>query len=995
MSYQRQLREKGEKIALGGVLYTIDSVEGLGGSSIVYKASYSDGLNTEHSHQVYIKELFPWHPKGCVYREKNGWIVGINDGAELVEFSKKRFRQGNQINLELLKEMPSQVSGNINSFEAYGTYYSVLSLHGGEMLDTLIERRGDSFTLREIAQIMKRIITALECFHKKHLLHLDISPDNIMIMDKQVLLIDYNSVWNAGDSGSDNFLSFSFSEKEGYTAPEISLRDFSQIGYFTDIYSLCAVMFRMVTGSSLTENDIYGNGIIKRFSDGIPLLDREPKSAEIKTCQIITKGLHVVCRKRYQNLDELEKDIDELIDRIDKMGISKAALWESSSAQLKKAEVPQSFLPRQLELEGKGCIDVQALKEELENGGKILLRGTAGLGKTGLLLRLWKESVKAYRPKLPVYCYVSLKDYQSFGEKNYYIRKSILKNLSLNRKKDSYGEALLELEKLMDGNPGVKSEKKGNKAQKVAIVLLLDGLSDAGENKENLIRELEELGKKTSVGMIITDRTNAAREYGLESFLPAELLPLGADIVQEELVSKGIELPENEKLRWLLRNPMMLELYEEILCSENGGRDYSSDIKSITDVDGLVGIYLKKLCLAQLRTEPGNRAIQLCHRYIFDHLLPDIAKEMSRKKRPFLYFKEMYEVINRSYRVLTGKTFGKAFPEYLGKTRLMLAEIRSDDEWFDFAVNEQIAGKLGLVKIRNNNGYELVHDSFLEYLTAVYDKNRKQYMSKRWRYIAIRFIMLAAAAAVITTAAAGFYVNNGNSTTPVMELTAGKNVYTEEEKLIIKRALATLQFNLGVLSNQMSIQNAVLNEAFSSEVLNGDPDSVEDFLNYIENRRNAAEAIPISTLKAEVLDELIVINPEIDIDCLKELCEKPIDMELTLNNAFDRLETVVGNQDSPFNTAERRMEVFNAYRDYLNAYVKYTFFQLDYLLLNMNNDNGYEVLTGNQYSEMFKDYFTTVTIGEQDINEVKIAMDFAYEELNVARDNMIAMGFDV
>ena len=340
MSYQRQLRENGEYISLGGVSYRIDGVEGLGGSSIVYKASYSDGLNTEHSHQVYIKELFPWHPKGYVYREKDGSIVGINDGSDLMKYSKQKFRQGNQINLKLLTEMPSQVSGNINSFEAYGTYYSVLSLHGGENLESLLERKGDSLTLLEAAVIMKRIISALECFHKKSLLHLDISPDNILLMENQVLLIDYNSVWNMKDN---NVQDYAFSEKAGYTAPEISLRNFSEIGFTADIYSICAVFFKMVTGCRLTENDIYGNGIIKKLSEGIPILTREVKSAEFKTCQIITKGLHIISRKRYQNLDELKKDIDELINRINKKGISKAALWESSDMLFRKQNFSETF----------------------------------------------------------------------------------------------------------------------------------------------------------------------------------------------------------------------------------------------------------------------------------------------------------------------------------------------------------------------------------------------------------------------------------------------------------------------------------------------------------------------------------------------------------------------------------------------------------------------------------------------------------------------------
>lgn len=993
MSYQRQLRKKGEQITLGGVIYTIDCLEGLGGSSIVYKASYTDGLNTEHSHQVYIKELFPWHPKGSVYRKADGSIAGKEDGAELIEFSKKRFRQGNQINLELLKEMPSQVSGNINSFEAYGTYYSVLSLHGGETLDSLLERRGDNISLREIAVIMNGIITALECFHKKHLLHLDISPDNIMIMENQVLLIDYNSVWNICEGSSENMQSFSFSEKEGYTAPEISLRDFSHIGYFTDIYSLCAVMFKMITGSSLTENDIYGNGIIKRFSEGIPLLEGEPKSAGIKTFQIIIKGLHVVSRKRYQNLSELREDIDELIDRIDKRGISKAALWESSSSMLKKQNLPKPFLPRQLILEGNRLIDLEELKNELENRGKILLKGAAGMGKTCVLQKLWSENAQKYHPKLPVYCYVSLREHQDSEDENCHIRKSLLKNLSLNKKKDIYGEALLELEKLMEDSKE-EGESKRDSRKKANIVLLLDGLSDAGEHKESLIREIEELGKKSSVGIIVTDRTNDVTEYGFSAFEVAELLPLEEETVKQELISKGIELTENTKLWGLLRNPMMLALYKDILCSEDGNKVYASDIKSIKGVNDLVGIYLQKMCLSQLRIESGNRSLQLCHKYIFNHLLPQIAKEMSRKKRSSLSFEEMYEVVQKNYRTLKGQPFGQAFPEYLGKTRLMLSEIRTYDEWFDFAVNEQLAGKLGLVEKNSVNSYSLVHDSFLRYLTSVYDKNRKTYMSKRWKYIGTRLAAGAAVIALASVVAVSAFIKNSGQPAEVSN-TEGSDSYSDDEELTIKRAIATLQFNLGVLSNQILQQRNVLADALTSDILNGDEKSVETFLEYVENRRAAAEAMPISTLKPEVLDQLIVINPEIDINCLSELCEKPVDMELIMNDSLDQLKYIMSDPKSPYTTAEEKTNIIEAYKEYLNAYTKYTFYQLDYLLLNMDKEDGYAVLTGNQYSEIFRDYFTTIQIGQQDIEEVKIAMGFALQELNEATANMRTYGFDI
>lgn len=983
MSYQRQLRENGEYISLGGVSYRIDGVEGLGGSSIVYKASYSDGLNTEHSHQVYIKELFPWHPKGYVYREKDGSIVGINDGSDLMKYSKQKFRQGNQINLKLLTEMPSQVSGNINSFEAYGTYYSVLSLHGGENLESLLERKGDSLTLLEAAVIMKRIISALECFHKKSLLHLDISPDNILLMENQVLLIDYNSVWNMKDN---NVQDYAFSEKAGYTAPEISLRNFSEIGFPADIYSICAVFFKMVTGCRLTENDIYGNGIIKKLSEGIPILTREAKSAEFKTCQIITKGLHIISRKRYQNLDELKKDIDELINRINKKGISKAALWESSNMLFRKQNFSETFLPRKIMTKDNYVIGLQELNSIIENGGKVLLKGAGGLGKTFILHKLWGEGVKTYHPKALVFCYVSLKEYNDYSDKTGYIRRSLLKNLSFNFKTQSGTAAFYELEKLIDG------KETGVQTGKATVVLLLDGLSEAGNRKENLIREIEEIGKKQSVGILVTDRTKDVTEYALSSFKVAELLPLEEETVIEELKRKNLEIPENEKLRELLKNPMMLELYKEILSAENDSKEFFPKVQSVKDVDGLVCVYLNKMYSAQLKVDPGNRSMQLCLKYIFYHLLPDIAKEMNRKKRPCLTLEEMYEVVNKNYKKLHSKNFGKAFPEYLGKTRLMLSEIHNSDEWFDFSVNEQLAGKLGLIVRNANDGYELVHGSFLDCLVSFSEKNKKTYISKQRKTAGTKAVLCIVAGSIIIAVAGGILVNMyGTGGSVPFE----KSMYGDEYETNVKRALLTLQYNMGILSSQVTAQRNVLEEASSDSMLNSYPDENVKFSQLIDQTYSNMESLPISTLKADVLEELIVQNPDLEIEYLKELCQMPNEMKITMENGLSRLEYIYCDIDSPYKTAETRDEVVEVYRHYLDCYAKYCFYKLDYFLLNMAPDDISSFLNDSQYSDMFRDYFTTVKIGEQNIDEVEVAMNYALRDLEDAEAGMLEKGFKI
>ena len=45
MQDNRQIRECGSTLVLGGVTYRLEELEGVGGSTIVYRASYPDALS--------------------------------------------------------------------------------------------------------------------------------------------------------------------------------------------------------------------------------------------------------------------------------------------------------------------------------------------------------------------------------------------------------------------------------------------------------------------------------------------------------------------------------------------------------------------------------------------------------------------------------------------------------------------------------------------------------------------------------------------------------------------------------------------------------------------------------------------------------------------------------------------------------------------------------------------------------------------------------------
>ena len=288
----RQFLNSGYNLLLGGISYTIEGVEGCGNNSVVYLAAYEDGLNAGSWHKVLIKELFPYHPKDMIWRNLDGKIVHADECDALWEEQRKGFYRGNQVNLELLGENPESTSGNLNSFEAYGTYYSVLTLHGGHTLADIMEITG-GLSLEQIGSLMVKILEALDGFHRNGYLHLDISPDNILVTGERVLLIDYNSVWPLKSEET----SLCYSVKAGYTAPEVRLREKQAIGTAADIYSVCAVYFHMLTRRRPEPADTFGRGVFRALPKTLDVFVDVPGSAIYQTVKIAVRGFPG-CRSR-------------------------------------------------------------------------------------------------------------------------------------------------------------------------------------------------------------------------------------------------------------------------------------------------------------------------------------------------------------------------------------------------------------------------------------------------------------------------------------------------------------------------------------------------------------------------------------------------------------------------------------------------------------------------------------------------------------------------
>lgn len=704
MYTERTVREAGERIWLENKEYEIVGQEGAGGSCVVYRAFYRDRLIEEQKHWVLIKELYPITRNDSVRRSEQGDIRWDREEERCLD--RDRFLRGNEVNLKLLEDHPEKIAGNLINCEAYGTYYSIIPLQGGEILKRGLER-GRGFRLREAAVIVKQILEGLQPFHERGLIHLDISPDNILIHRGWAMLIDFDSAWSLDELAEG---AYDLSGKTGYTAPEIYMpEEWGSVGFAADIYSVCAVFFELLTGKQASEISGYlTEAALYRYLKNCSVFEAEPAPAFLKTAEILMRGLDASASGRYQSIEQMAEQLDELLLRVDHRGVSHSALWECQRRTSENLTADQfEYIPQSVKITapcGKGALSeadvtLKELSEMVAQGSNILLSGPGGLGKTRLLKELAATYARQYQPDQPVFFYIYLGEYQAEREEDQYIQRQLMRYLNFSDNMEHMSDMEHELELFLD-----RREK-----EHVNLVLLLDGLNEAAKNGKALIPEIERLSRKAGVAILAADRTDVILEHALFEFSGAVLQPLPEKAVQDRLSLMHVEEPEEAPLREMLANPMLLELYIKmtVLETENGVERKPDG--NILTADDLVQRYLENQLTVMQRGHHDSRAQQLKDLYILNHFLPSVAQKMGA--RSLIRGSEMADLVRKSYEELNHEQFRDRFPEFRGYIGEIL---ENEDQWYGCVVGQLLS--LALISKCGEDSYRLIHDNFKNYL---------------------------------------------------------------------------------------------------------------------------------------------------------------------------------------------------------------------------------------------------------------------------------------
>lgn len=282
--------------------YLIGRVVGQGGFGIVYIAK-----DLVLDITVAIKELFPSNMvTRTISNVTNSTSVVCTDDPKNLSLVREKFVKEARTIAHLQEQAGAGGIVQVRDlFEENSTAYLVMEYLQGETLKQYLEKYGN-IECSQLLRMLRPVMESLDSIHKADIIHRDISPDNIMVMSTKesrqsggtplLKLLDFGNV-KIQDASYDGSKSVFMAVKKGYSPIEQYSTE-GQIGPWTDVYAMCATIYRCLTGKLPPEpTALAGKSITAPSQLGVKI----PSSTE----KALMRGLTLNYHERTQNMDEL------------------------------------------------------------------------------------------------------------------------------------------------------------------------------------------------------------------------------------------------------------------------------------------------------------------------------------------------------------------------------------------------------------------------------------------------------------------------------------------------------------------------------------------------------------------------------------------------------------------------------------------------------------------------------------------------------------------
>jgi eukaryotic-like serine/threonine-protein kinase len=188
-----------------------------------------------------------------------------------------------------------------------GEPFIVMELLSGASFGALLSREGRLPAVR-VVQILLPIAEALSVAHGKGLVHRDVKPDNVFIVEDegaaQPKLVDFGIVKLEQQHGDGNLTrAGDVLGSPDYMSPEQARGD-AEITFATDVWALSVVIYEAIAGHPPFSGNNY-NALMWQILEGTPRTLQELGAADGQLSAIVARGLNKDPTQRFPSMREL------------------------------------------------------------------------------------------------------------------------------------------------------------------------------------------------------------------------------------------------------------------------------------------------------------------------------------------------------------------------------------------------------------------------------------------------------------------------------------------------------------------------------------------------------------------------------------------------------------------------------------------------------------------------------------------------------------------
>ena len=457
--------------------------------------------------------------------------------------------------------------------EDNGIYYIVMEYIEGQTLKSLIKRRG-SLTLLEVIDIMTQLTNGIAHAHANGIIHRDIKPQNVLILDDGLVKIADFGIAQALNS-NELTQTNSVMGSVHYLPPEQANGTGST--FQSDIYSLGILMYELIIGKVPFKGDNAVEIAIKHMKDPIPnvrdIKEDIPQAVE----NIILKATAKNPRNRYATAEEMSYDLKTCLDE-DKKDVPRIVF---DYPEFEKDEESKVLTSRERKNKDKANIDQtpeEDIVEDKKQNKKIIILAAVLLALIAIIVGIIFVATNGKGTKT-----VEVPDVSNMSEED---ATKKLEKLGLEVKIEERNDDEIE-----DGNVIKTSPRAGKSIKTDSTIIIYVSKGSEGYEIINYVgKDIDMVEKElTSKGIVVMrdEEEHTKDEANIKE-----------NVILSQDVEEGTKLVAGDKIT--LTIPKFITTYPDFVnevytldevkkwCKENNITLVTKEKESTTDKDGTI-----------------------------------------------------------------------------------------------------------------------------------------------------------------------------------------------------------------------------------------------------------------------------------------------------------------------------------------------------------------------------------------------------------------------